>query len=177
MEEQAENAMAKAIVDAAKKSMGSPIEDKVLKEVQLLALNALNIKEERIVLEKFIESEMQDIAPNFSKIAGPMLAARMLEEAGSIKKLALMPSSTIQMLGAEKALFRHLKNHSVKPPKHGLIFMHSLIQKAGRDNRGKMARALAGKLSIAVRADYFDKRDISKGLQESLDKRFAQLKK
>ncbi|MDP6670487.1 MAG: hypothetical protein QGI60_01575, partial [archaeon] len=78
---------------------------------------------------------------------------------------------------AEKALFRHLKNRSAQPPKHGFIFTHPLVQKASRNNRGKMARALAGKLAIAAKEDYFGKTDISKQLLDSLEKRFAQLKK
>lgn len=166
----------KRIAEAARSSMGSAIESSALDEIKLLALNALNLKEEREFLLQFIENEMLSIAPNFSKVAGALLAARLLAEAGSLKKLAIAPSSTIQVLGAEKALFRHFKNRDAKPPKHGLIFMHPMLQKVSRDNRGKMARALAGKLSIAVRADYFGKRDISKQLQQELEKRFEELK-
>tara|TARA_Y100000310_G_C20688495_1_gene820676 strand:- start:264 stop:1067 length:804 start_codon:yes stop_codon:yes gene_type:complete len=167
---------AKTIVEKAKKSMGSSIDDSSLKELQLLALNALNLREERDFLMKFIDIEMSAIAANFSKIAGSMLAAKLLAEAGSLRRLAMAPSSTIQMLGAEKALFRHLKNRAAKPPKHGFILMHPFVQKVPRKNKGKMARALAGKLSIAVKEDYFGKKDISKELQTSLENRFEQLK-
>jgi len=165
------------VIAAAKKSMGSPIDAASLKEVQLLARNALNLREERDVLLKFIEKEAKELVPNLTELAGALLAARLLGEAGSLKRLALLPSSTVQLLGAEKALFRHLKNRQAKPPKHGFILMHQLVQKAPRGMRGKMARALAGKLSIAARADYFGKRKIAEKLQKDLDKRFKELKK
>ena len=167
---------AKKVVAKAKKSIGGDFDEAVMKEIQLLALNALNIKEERDYLLKFIEKEIAKVAPNFSKIAGTMLAARMLEEAGSLKKLALMPSSTMQVLGAEKALFRHLRNKKAKPPKHGLIFIHPFVQKVGKAKRGKMARAIAGKLCIAAKEDFFGKKDISKQLLKSIEARFQQLK-
>ena len=176
VEENAGKENAKRISEAARKSMGSSIEENSLKEIQLLALNALNLKEERDFLLKFVEGEMNSIAPNFSIIAGPLLAARLLAEAGSLKGLAIMPSSTIQLLGAEKALFRHFKNKQAKPPKHGLIFMHAMLQKTPKDHKGKMARALAGKLSIAARADYFGKRNIAAELQAGLQKRFDEIK-
>ncbi len=176
VKEQAGEKNVKRIVAAAKKSMGSAIEEGMLKEVQLLALNALNLREERDFLLRFIEKEMEAVAGNFSKVAGALLAAKLLGEAGSLRKLALMPSSTIQLLGAEKALFRHLRNKQVKPPKHGLIYMHPLVQKVARGNRGKMARALAGKLGIAAKADYFGKTDIAAKLQQDLEQRFNQLK-
>ena len=174
-EQVGENAL--TVIAAAKNSMGSPIDEPALKELQLLALNALNLKEEREFLLKFLEKEMNEIAPNFYAVAGTVVSAKLLAEAGSLKRLALMPSSTIQILGAEKALFRHLRDHAAKPPKHGFIFMHPLVQKAPQGNRGKMARALAGKLAIAAKEDYFGKTDISKKLLASLEKRFAQLKK
>ena len=167
----------KKVVETAKKSMGSDFEETAMKEIQLLALNALNIKEERDYLLKFIENEMVKVASNFAKVAGTMLAARLLDEAGSLKKLAFMPSSTMQVLGAEKALFRHLRNKQAKPPKHGLIFMHPFVQKVPKNKRGKMARAIAGKLCIAAKEDFFGKKDISKNLDKSLQARFAQLNK
>ncbi len=167
---------AEKIVNAAAKSMGSDIQEPALKEIQLLALNSLQLKEERAFLITFIESEMLEVAKNFSAVAGPLLAAKLLGEAGSMKRLAVLPSSTIQLFGAEKALFRHLKNRQVKPPKHGFIFMHPLVQKTPRKNKGKMARALAGKLAIAAREDFFGEKDISEGLLKGLEQRFEELK-
>ncbi len=167
---------ADSVVKAAAKSMGSKVDEAVLGEIRLLALNALQLREERDVLLKFIESEMDAVAKNFSEVAGCLLGAKLLGEAGSLEKLAMMPSSTIQLLGAEKALFRHLKNRSAKPPKHGFILMHPLVQKTPRKNKGKMARALAGKLSIAARSDFFGKKGISPKLIKELENRQNELK-
>ncbi len=106
-------------------------------------------------LEDYVTMKMKKIAPKLSELAGPMLAARLITIAGSFKRLALMPSSTIQVLGAEKALFRHLRT-GAKPPKHGIIIQHSSIQKAKKKDRGKAARKLSNKISIIVRSDYFE---------------------
>jgi nucleolar protein 56 len=90
--------------------------------------------------------------------------------------LAKMPASTIQVLGAEKALFRSLKT-GTRPPKHGIIFQHTLIHEAKRWQRGKMARALAGKLAIAARTDAFSGKYIGDSLQAGLDKRIEEIQK
>jgi nucleolar protein 56 len=167
---------AKEIAEKASKSMGSAIEAKRLDELKLLALNALNLREERKSVEKFVEQEIAALAPNLSKVAGSLLAARLLAKAGSLQRLAEMPSSTMQLVGAEKALFRYLKNkRKGRGPKHGLVFAHPLVKQAGRKNAGKMARTLAGKLSIAAKADYFSKQDISGQLLKSLEARARQL--
>jgi nucleolar protein 56 len=127
-------------------------------------------------LEGEIESDMQAVAKNTSDIAGPLIGARLISQAGSLEKLAILPASTIQILGAEKALFR-FKKEGGKPPKHGVIFQHHLVNKAPRAKRGKIARILATKISIAVKADVFTKRDISGELKEDLDKRIQEIKK
>lgn len=173
-----EKDIAKKIAETAHKSMGAELEDKRLDEIKLLALNALNLKEEKIFLEKFIESETKAIAPNFTEIASPVLAARFLKQAGSLKSLALMPASTIQVLGAEKALFRHLKNKKKnKGPKYGILYAHALVRQLLPKKKGKMARAIAGKLCIAAKADFFSKKNIAAELQKELQARFDELKK
>ncbi len=175
-----DKAIAKEIAETAHNSMGAEIEDKRLDEIKLLALNALNLKEERLFLEKFIESETMAIAPNFAELAGSMLAARFLSHAGSLKALALMPASTIQVLGAEKALFRHLKSKKkIRGPKHGILFAHALVRQLPPKKKGKMARTIAGKLSIAAKADFFGKgkTNIAAQLQKELLARFEELKK
>lgn len=170
--------LAKRIFDYSKKSMGAEIEDKRLDEIKLLALNALNLKEERTFLEKFLDSETKAIAPNFTVLAGSIITGRILSEAGSLKRLATMPASTIQVLGAEKALFRHLKNRKkVRGPKYGFLFAHALVRQLPLKKKGRMARTIAGKLAIAAKADYFSKRDISVELQKELQSRFEELKK
>ena len=137
----------------SEKSRGGDISDVNLSIVQGLAKQILDLFEIRNNLEKHVEEEMQNVAPNLSAILGTAVGARILARAGSIKNLAVMPASTIQILGAEKALFRSLKTGSA-PPKHGLLFQHALVHAAPRWQRGKIARAIAGKAAIASRVDY-----------------------
>ena len=133
------------------------------------------LKREISKLEKHIETDIGKVAPNTSKIVGPLIGARLISIAGGMDRLASMPASTIQLLGAEKALFR-FKKEGGKPPKHGVIFQHPLINKAPRSVRGKIARLLAAKISIAAKADVFTKRDISDDLREELDKRIKEIR-
>jgi len=133
------------------------------------------IKNEMKSLEKQIENDMKKIAPNITNIVGPLIGARLLSHSSGINKLATMPASTIQILGAEKALFRY-KKEGGKPPKHGVIFQHSLINKTSREFRGKIARIFSSKIAIAAKADAFTKRDISNELKEDLDKRIREIK-
>ena len=93
---------------------------------------------------------------------------RLIALAGGLEKLAKMPSSTVQLLGAEKALFRHLKGEG-KSPKFGIIFSHTLIQNAPKEMKGKVARLIAAKLSLAARIDNFSKEDRGEELREELD--------
>jgi nucleolar protein 56 len=167
------------ITKAAESSVGAIEEEKILSEIKLLALNALNLKQERKALESLVEAEMKKQAPNFSELAGALLGARMLAKAGSFQRLATMPSSTIQILGAEKALFRHLKaKRKERPPKYGFLFAHSLVKQLHPSHKGKMARFLAGKLSIALRIDVFGgKRPIAQKLLEQAKTRFEELQK
>ncbi len=137
-----------------KKSRGGQISNENLAIVQILAKHILELFELRSTIEKHIESQMEAIAPNISGILGSSVGARMLARAGSLKRLACMPASTIQVLGAEKALFRSLKT-GAQPPKHGLLFQHPLVHTAPRWQRGKIARAIAAKAAIAARVDVY----------------------
>src|SRR5579872_1554979 len=137
-----------------KKSRGGQISDENLAIVQNIAKQILELFELRQSLEKHIESQMQAIAPNISVILGSAVGARILAKAGSLKRLSSMPASTIQVLGAEKALFRALKT-GAQPPKHGLLFQHQLVHAAPRWQRGKIARAIAAKAAIGARVDVF----------------------
>src|SRR5713226_485056 len=137
-----------------KKSRGGQISNENLAIVQILAKHILELFELRSTLEKHIESQMEALAPNISGILGTSVGARMLARAGSLKRLSSMPASTIQVLGAEKALFRSLKTGS-QPPKHGLLFQHPLVHAAPRWQRGKIARAIAAKAAIASRVDVY----------------------
>jgi nucleolar protein 56 len=170
-----EKETAKSIAEKAKKSMGSKIPKEAMSEMKILASNALAIREERNSLEKFIEKQIRQAAPNFSEIAGTVLGARLLKEAGSLKRLAMMPSSTIQILGAKKAFFRHVKNPKAKTPKYGILFQHPLVRQAHPKNKGRIARTLAGKIAIAARMDFFGKKPIAKQLQKEMDERTKQI--
>lgn len=133
------------------------------------------VRDEMVRLEKQIESDMQRVAPNTSMIVGSLIGARLISLVGGIERLAILPASTIQILGAEKALFR-FKKEGGKPPKHGVIFQHPMINKAPRVIRGKIARILAAKIAIAAKADVFTKRDISDNLKEDLEKRVKEIR-
>ncbi len=137
-----------------KKSRGGQISDENLAIVQSISKQILDLFELRQSLEKHIESQMEIVAPNISVILGSAVGARILAKAGSLKRLATMPASTIQVLGAEKALFRALKT-GAQPPKHGLLFQHQLVHAAPRWQRGKIARAIAAKTAIAARVDVY----------------------
>jgi nucleolar protein 56 len=136
------------------KSKGGQISNENLVIVQNLAKQILQLFELRNTLEKHIETQMLSIAPNVSGILGTSVGARMLARTGSLKKLASIPASTIQVLGAEKALFRSLKT-GAQPPKHGLLFQHPLVHASPRWQRGKIARAIAAKAALAARVDVF----------------------
>jgi nucleolar protein 56 len=145
-------------------------------EKQLPLKNTYFMVNEQIkLLEKHIEDDMRKIAPNLTNLVGSLIGARLMSFSGGIKKLAMLPSSTIQVLGAEKALFR-FKKEGGKPPKHGVIFQHSYINKSSKDIRGKIARNFAGKISIAVKADVFTKRDISNELIKNLNARIKEIR-
>src|SRR3989304_4707939 len=135
------------------KSRGGDISDANLAIVQTLAKQILELFDLRKSIEEHVETEMKKIAPNLSVILGTAVGARILAHAGSLKNLAVMPASTIQVLGAEKALFRSIKT-GAPPPKHGLLFQHALVHAAPRWQRGKIARAVAGKAAIASRVDF-----------------------
>ena len=137
-----------------KKSRGGQISDENFIIVQSIAKQILELFDLRQSLEKHIESQMVLVAPNISVILGSAVGARVLAKAGSLKRLATMPASTIQVLGAEKALFRALKT-GAQPPKHGLLFQHQLVHAAPRWQRGKIARAIAAKAAIGARVDVF----------------------
>jgi nucleolar protein 56 len=133
------------------------------------------VNEEIKRLEQQIDVDMKHIAPNISKIVGPLIGARLISLAGGMQKLAVMPTSTVQILGAEKALFR-FKKEGGKPPKHGVLFQHLLINKSPKTERGKIARILAAKTATAAKADAFTKRDIADDLLEEMTVRIKEMR-
>jgi nucleolar protein 56 len=165
---------AQLVAKAAEQSMGADIAEPDLEQIQALAKDVLEFYELRKSMEGYVDKTMEEMAPNVRAVAGALLGARLIALAGSLRNLAMRPASTIQVLGAEKALFRSLKT-GARPPKHGLIFQHTLLHDAKRWQRGKIARVIAGKLAIAARADAFGeghyigddlKADINKRVEE-----------
>jgi nucleolar protein 56 len=128
----------------------TPAEERVVS----LAQRAVDLDVERAELRSFVESQAPSVAPNLAEMAGPVLAARLLSLAGGLESLAKQPSGTIQVLGAEDALFAHLRGRG-SSPKHGVIFTHEHVRGTHPENRGSAARALAGKLAIAARIDHY----------------------
>ena len=120
------------------------------------AKSIYEVQQTRKNIEEYIDRKMESIAPNLRLLVGSSLGAKLISHAGGIKRLALYPSSTVQIMGAEKALFRHLKSGD-RPPKYGLIYQHPQVRGAKWWNRGKIARMLAGQISLAVRRDVFTK--------------------
>ena len=135
-------------------SSGADIEDEDLIMVKSFAESIHSLQNSRKDLEKYIDTKMEEIAPNLRDLLGPTLGAKLIAHIGSIKRLATYPASTVQIMGAEKAIFRHLKTGE-RPPKHGLIFQHPSVRGAKWWNRGKVARNLALKITLAVRKDVF----------------------
>ncbi len=168
-------AKAEAIVQMAETSMGADITTNDLGQIQTLGRDVLNLYELRKGMESYLDKTMEEVAPNIRALVGSLLGARLIAIAGSLRNLAMRPASTIQVLGAEKALFRSLKT-GARPPKHGLIFQAALLHDAKRWQRGKIARALAGKLSIAARADAFGGNFIGERLNADLDRRITEIK-
>ena len=119
---------------------------------------------------------MKEEAPNVSSLTGPILGARLIALAGGLENLAKMPSSTIQVLGAEKALFRSLTT-GARPPKHGVLFQHALVHGAKRSLRGKISRVLAGKIAIAARIDAFSGGYSGDQLKDAFLKKVEEIKK
>ncbi|WP_304087736.1 NOP5/NOP56 family protein [Methanobrevibacter ruminantium] len=135
-------------------STGADIEEDDLLMLKSFAESIYSLQKSRRELETYIDSKMEAIAPNLRDLLGSTLGAKLIAHIGSIKRLATYPASVIQIMGAEKAIFRHLKTGE-RPPKHGLIFQHPSVRGAKWWNRGKIARNLALKITLAVRKDVF----------------------
>ncbi|WP_407462420.1 NOP5/NOP56 family protein [Methanobrevibacter sp.] len=141
-------------IEAIDYSSGADIEEDDLKMLKSFAESIYSLQKSRKELETYIDSKMEAIAPNLRDLLGATLGAKLIAHIGSIKRLATYPASVIQIMGAEKAIFRHLKTGE-RPPKHGLIFQHPSVRGAKWWNRGKIARNLALKITLAVRKDVF----------------------
>jgi nucleolar protein 58 len=141
-----------AVKAAAEVSMGTEISDEDLLNITMLADHVVRYTEVRAQLSSYLESRMKAIAPNLTELVGTLVGARLIAHAGSLMSLAKNPGSTIQILGAEKALFRALKTKHATP-KYGLIYHSSLVGQATGKNKGKIARQLAAKTALGIRSD------------------------
>lgn len=167
-------AKAEQIAKAAENSMGAALSEGDVMQIQALCKNVIAMYQLRQELENYLGKTMEEVAPNVKALTGSLLGARLIALAGGLTNLARIPASTIQVIGAEKALFRSLKT-GTRPPKHGIIFQHAYLHEAKKWHRGKIARALAGKLAIAARADAFGGRYIGEELKADLEKRIEEI--
>lgn len=145
---------ASAIISASKMSMGMDVSPIDLINIMSFSSRVISLTEYRKSLVDYLHKRMTSVAPNLSTLIGDVVGARLISHAGSLTSLAKYPASTVQILGAEKALFRALKNKG-NTPKYGLIFHSTFIGRAGAKNKGRISRYLANKCSIASRIDCF----------------------
>jgi len=162
------------ILLAKEKTLGGKLAQEDIQIIQKIAKRALDLytlKEETI---RYLDALMTEVAPNIKAIIGTTIGAKLIRKAGGLSELAKMPASTIQILGAEKALFRALHGKGT-PPKHGMIFQDPRIFKAPWWQRGKIARVLAAKLSLAARTDYYTGNNIADELTAEIDRRIREI--
>ena len=161
------------IISAKKKkdSMGADFEKQDLKIIFDLSKQINSLHKMKDELTDYLDKTMKEICPNTNAITGSFIGAKLLSFAGSLKNLSEMTSSTVQLLGAEKALFRHLHGQG-KSPKHGILVNHELVMGAQFKEKGKVARALADKIAIASKVDYFKGDFVGDKLIAELEKRF-----
>ena len=166
---------ARQIARDGEKSIGGDFTEKDVLNMQKMAEEIETMYALMNRHEKYLDDVCEEVCPNLRYLVGAKIAGKLIAAAGGLKKLAVMPASTVQMLGAEKALFKHLKNKSIAPPKHGLIFQHASISTSPKGVRGKIARALATKIALVVKADEYTKRFIAPEIKEKFEKRFADI--
>ncbi|MFX0021344.1 MAG: C/D box methylation guide ribonucleoprotein complex aNOP56 subunit [Candidatus Hermodarchaeota archaeon] len=161
----------KALEKYALESMGAIFD---LSMIQSYADQIISLDNYRLELETYLEEVLESFAPNINSLIGSLIGAKLIARAGSLQKLAYMPASRIQLLGAEKALYRFLKTGE-KRPKHGLIFQWNQIRSAKPWQRGKIARVVAGKIGVAAKIDYFNGEFIGDKLLEEIEEKIKQI--
>lgn len=168
---------ASELAAASKTSLGAKLSPKDHSECLSLARMIVSMEKLRKDYEAYQKELAMELCPNMAEVGGADISAKLVSHVGSLTRLAMLPASAIQVLGAEKALFKHLRNRRVPPPKHGIIFQHARISSSPKSVRGKIARALANQLCLAAKADAFSKRRISADLKKKFDDRYAQIMK
>lgn len=153
-------------------SLGADLKEIDINQMKVLAKTVKELFDMRHSHVQYLEIKMKEMCPNVLHICGASIGAKLISLAGSFKKISVLPASTIQVLGAEKALFRHLKNRKCLPPKYGVLLNHSLVSRQRNSNKGKVARALADKIALCARVDYFKGEFVADTLLKELEDRF-----
>lgn len=161
------------LLSLASNSMGSNIDLEILQGYTNQIINLDNYGSE---LEVHLDKLVEKAAPNMRTIVGSLVTAKLIAKAGSLEKLAFMPASRIQLLGAEKALYRFLKSGE-KRPKHGLIFQWNQIRSAKPYHRGKIARMLSGKIGLASKVDFFEGDYMGSKLAEEIEDKIKEIER
>ena len=164
---------AQQIIEAAKISMGQEMSEADVMQVKKFSQRVVEQIEFREKLQEYLRQRMNAVAPNLTTLIGEMVGSKLISHSGSLINLAKYPASTIQILGAEKALFRALKTKG-KTPKYGLIFNSSFIGRAGQNNKGRISRYLANKCAIAARIDSFSEGQQTNAFGEKLKKQMEE---
>lgn len=167
---------AKVIPPIAQQSAGAEVAEFDFEAIKSYAESLIGSNEKESKVREYIERTMKEIAPNVSAVATAYVGALLLEQAGSLARLAALPSSTIQVLGAQKAMFRFLKTKKL-PPKYGVLYVHPLVSQAPKKSKGKLARTLASKISIAAKVDFYGGKPIGDKLRKAAEERAKSLKK
>jgi len=162
-------------IDVQLESVGAELLDEDIIVIQDFALMVSELYETKSRLDAFVQKRMEEHAPNLTALLSANLGARLISLAGGLGRLAKLPSSTIQLLGAEKAMFMHLRAHKA-PPKHGIIFQYPAVYRAPYWQRGKVSRTLASKATIAARVDFYKGEFIGEKLREDMEKRIEEIK-
>lgn len=168
--------IAKKIEQKSSESIGANFDELDIEALNTCVDRIRDLQSTREEIHEYLEGLMDEVAPNLKTLAGSLIGARLISLAGGLEDLAKMPSSTVQVLGAEKALFRSLKK-GAKPPKHGVIFQHPEIRGSPQEIRGNIARALAGKLTIAARVDAMSGKFVGDKLEKEFEERVESIKK
>jgi len=158
----------------AERSSGAKFREEDYTAMAVHADSLILLYTERDKLTRYLEMLMESEAPNMNHILGTNVGARMISLAGGLERLASLPASTVQVLGAEKALFRHLRT-GAPSPKYGVLYQLPVINKAPKKIQGKLSRTIAGKVSIAAKIDFYSKRFDAK-LKDDLDRKLNRIR-
>lgn len=158
----------------AEDSTGRELREKDLDILENVAKDIQNYYSSKERIENYIDDLTSEDMPNLSEILGPVLTAKLLALSGGLEDIAKSPASTIQVLGAEKALFRYLSGEG-SSPKHGVLFEHEYVGSLPENERGKMARFIANKCVIAARLDFYGEKDKSEKFREEVRQKYLEL--